>query len=344
MHLVNRLLQTKPLMANRMPIGILINELKTFITMKKLLFILPFLALVACGAKQENVEEESSESKHLSFWWQKHDSINHAFVMTAEPIWQFGRNGEDMYDWSYQDKWHKACRQVLINMYDSIHPGEKAKGKDIRMVDELQEFFTKEPDYSTMGVIISYDLSENFVMYKTIAKTKDMITWKRKRNVMKEVNAWNKFHRYLNKFCVNMLYLGWYGGSGAGPACTALVCNISNTRLKDVERMNKLYHKQLSLSQLLYKDILGMPFEAAVDSVIKNRRLSPNAREWYSEYQCEGYENQYNETVALRDSLIDAYTNWISVREELFGLDNHDSQKDMMISDVCNIVLMSGED
>jgi hypothetical protein len=77
---------------------------------------------------------------------------------------------------------------------------------------------------------------------------------------------------------------------------------------------------------------------------IKNRRLSPNAREWYSEYQCEGYENQYNKTVALRDSLIDAYTNWNSVREELFGLDNHDSQKDMMISDVCNIVLISGED
>lgn len=312
--------------------------------MKKLLIILPFLMLVACGAKQENVEEESSESKHLSFWWQKHDSINHAFVMTAEPIWQFGRNGEDMYDWSYQDKWHKACRQVLINMYDSIHPGEKAKGKDIRMVDELQEFFTKEPDYSTMGVIISYDLSENFVMYKTIAKTKDMITWKRKRNVMKEVNAWNKFHRYLNKFCLNMLYLGWFGGSGAGPACTALACNISNQRLEDLERFNKFYHNELPLSALLCTDTSNILFENAVDTVLTKRRMTPDIRVWYTDSQTEMYEEEYNGTLACRDSLIEAYHNWLSIRESLFGFDNTSARKDTMTAVVRELVLIAGEE
>lgn len=312
--------------------------------MKKLFFILPLLALVACGNKQENAEDERPESEHLSFWWQKHDNINHAFVMTAEPLWLFGRNGEDIYDWSYQDKWHKECRKVLVNMFDSIHPEEKVKDKDLRMVDELYKFFQTEPDYSTMGMIIAYDLEENFAMYKTIAYSKAMLTWRNKRAGLEEINAWNNLHRLLNKFCVNMLYLGWYGGSGAGPACTALICDISNTRLKDVERLNKFYHNELPSSELLCEDTLNMPFETAVDSVIECRKLSPKAHEWYTDFEYEGYEKEYNEAVTYRDSLIDAYHNWRSIRERLMGFDNNDSRKDIMISDVRQLVLISGED
>ncbi len=312
--------------------------------MKKLFFILQLLALVACGTKQENTEDEKSESEHLSFWWQKHDSINHAFVMTAEPIWLFGRNGEDIYDWSYQDKWHKKCRQVLVNMYDSIHLGEKAQDKDLLMLDELIQFFETEPDYSTMGMIVAYDLEENFVMYKTIAYSKAMLTWRNKRAGLEEINAWNNLHRLLNKFCVNMLYLGWYGGSGAGPACTALTGNISNRRLEDVERLNRFYHNELPSSELLCKDSLNIPFEAAVDSVIKNRKLSPEVREWYTKSEIAGYEKVFNEAVTYRDSLIDAYYNWRSIRDRLMGCENNDSRKDIMISDVRHLVLIAGED
>ena len=312
--------------------------------MKKLLFILPFLALVACGAKQENVEEESSESKHLSFWWQKHDSINHAFVMTAEPIWQFGRNGEDMYDWNYQLDWFNECQQVLIDTYDSIHPGTRAKDKDLIMLEELIRFFETNPDYSTMGMIIAYDLDENFVAYKAVRNTKAILDTRKGRPFIKEINAWNDFYRLLNKFCLNMLYLGWFGGSGAGPACTALACNISNQRLEDLERFNKFYHNELPLSALLCTDTSNILFENAVDTVLTKRRMTPDIRVWYTDSQTEMYEDEYNGTLACRDSLIEAYHNWLSIRESLFGFDNTSARKDTMTAVVRELVLVAGEE
>lgn len=312
--------------------------------MKKLLFILPFLALVACGAKQENVEEESSESKHLSFWWQKHDSINHAFVMTAEPIWQFGRNGEDMYDWNYQLDWFNECQQVLIDTYDSIHPGTRAKDKDLLMLEELIRFFETNPDYSTMGMIIAYDLDENFVAYKAVRNTKAILDTRKGRPFIKEINAWNDFYRLLNKFCLNMLYLGWFGGSGAGPACTALACNISNQRLEDLERFNKFYHNELPLSALLCTDTSNILFENAVDTVLTKRRMTPDIRVWYTDSQAEMYEDEYNGTLACRDSLIEAYHNWLSIRESLFGFDNTSARKDTMTAVVRELVLIAGEE
>ena len=313
--------------------------------MKRLLFILcAALSIVSCS-KQENAIEESSASEHLSFWWQKHDSINHAYVETADPIWQFGRHGEDIYDWSYQEKWYYGCRNVLINSYDSIHPGKNGEDKDLRMLDELIQFFEFEPDNSTMGMIISNDLGENFTMYKLVATSIPLLTWQNKKHTIREeINTWNDFHRLLNRFCLNMMYLGWYGGSGAGPACTALSYNITNQRLKDVERLNHFNHDELPMNYLICTDMSKCQFENAVDSVIIKRKLTPKAHQWYTDSEYAGYDKEYYKSVAIRDSLIDAYLNWVHARKYLLEIDDSKQQRDTMIAVVTNLVLLSGED
>ena len=317
--------------------------------MKRLFPILLIaLTFAACGTKSnENAAisaEERSASDSLGFWWKHHDSMNHALVLTAEPIWQFGRHGEDIYDWNYQLDWFNVCRQVLIDTYDSIHPGTRTKDKDLLMLEELIQFFETDPDYSTMGMIIAYDLDENFVTYKAVRNTKAILDTRKGRSFIKEINAWNDFYRLLNKFCLNMLYLGWFGGSGAGPACTALAGNISNRRLEDVKRLNKFYHNELPLSSLLCTDTSNVQFENAVDTVLEIRKMTPEIREWYTDYQAENYESEYNETLACRDSLIEAYHNWISVRETLLGFDNTSARKDTMTAVVRELVLISGEE
>lgn len=312
--------------------------------MKRLFPILLIVLSFAACSKSVTTSEERSESDSLGFWWKHHDSINHALVLTADPIWQFGRHDEDIYDWNYQLKWFNECRQVLIDAYDSIHPGTRTKDKDLLMLDELIQFFETDPDYSTMGMIIAYDLDENFVTYKSVRNTKAILDTRKGRSFIKEINAWNDFHRILNKFCLNMLELGWFGGSGAGPACLALAGNISNRRLEDVERLNKFYHNELPLSSHLCTDTSNDQFENAVDSVLEIRKMTPEIREWYTDYQAEIYEGEYNETLACRDSLIEAYHNWISVREALLGFDNTSAHKDTMTAVVRELVLISGEE
>lgn len=314
--------------------------------MKRYFYFLLALSLCACTQK-EKIEENSSEGSNLSFWWPKHDSINHAYLVTADPVWQFGRHGEDFYDWTYQEQWYNECRKILISTYDSIHPREKGEDKDLRMLDELIQFFETEPDYSTMGMIIANDLGENFAMYKVVSMSKSIadVCWLKrdKLNVMKEIEAWNDFHRLLNRFCVNMKYLGWYGGSGAGPACTAMCQSITFQRLKDVERLNQYFHNEIPINHLLCANALCQ-FENAIDSVINKRKLTPEAHQWYTESEYAGYEKEYYTAIACRDSLIDAYHNWASTRENLRGINYRKSQKDTMIAVVSNLVLMSGEE
>lgn len=315
--------------------------------MKRYFYFLLALSLCACTQK-EKIEENSSEGSNLSFWWPKHDSINHAYLVTADPVWQFGRHGEDIYDWTYQEQWYNECRKILISTYDSIHPGAKGADKDLRMLDELIQFFETEPDYSTMGMIIANDLGENFAMYKVVSMYRSIaaVFWLKrdKLTVEREIEAWNDFHRLLNRFCVNMKYLGWYGGSGAGPACTSLNYDITNQRLKDVERLNHFYHDELPINHLICANAPNCQFEDAVDSVINKRKLTPEAHQWYTESEYAGYEKEYYTTIACRDSLIDAYHNWTSARKSLLRIKNRNPQRDKMIVEVTNLVLRSGKE
>lgn len=314
--------------------------------MKKIFYFLFALTLYACGTKSNEVTtttEEHSASDSLAFWWKHHDSINHVLVMTADPLWQFGRQGQDLYDWDYQMEWYNGCRTVLIHTYDSIHPGVSGTDKDLLMLEEIIQFFQTRPDYSTMGMIIAYDLEEKFVKYKVIRHSKAIADTRKGLCFLKEIKAWNDLQRLLNKFTLNMMCLGWWCGSGAGPACTALACNITNQRLGDVERLDKFYHYDLPLSQLLCTDTSNLQFENAVDAVLEKRKLTPEIREWYTEYQIEGYIREYNEAAACRDSLIDVFNHWISIRQALLGFDNKTKQ-DTMTAIVRKIILISGED
>lgn len=289
------------------------------------------------------VPEGCPECEHLAFWWVRHDSINPAFVRTAESLWQFGRHGENMLDWACQVKWHDECQQVLIHAYDSIHPGKNVKDQDMRMLDELMQFFDTYPDNSNAGLVIAYDLKEKFVAYKIIHYSKAIMDTQKGGLFEQEIKAWNEFARPLTGVCVGKVALDWYGGSGCSAACAFKNYEISAGRLGDVERLYKYCHNDLPLSQLRGKVPSNYCIETTIDSIMADLKITEDMDHGFSEYEFTGYQKRYAETSACRDSLIGAYYNWLSIRERLLGFDNKRTRKDKMIAVIRELLLFEGE-
>lgn len=288
-------------------------------------------------------DEGCPECEHLAFWWVRHDSINPAFVRTAESLWQFGRHGENMLDWACQVKWHDECQQVLIHAYDSIHPGKNVKDQDMRMLDELMQFFDTCPDDSKIGFIIRYDLKEKFVTYKIIHHSKAILNTQKGCLFEQEIHAWNEFSRQLTGFCCRKLILDWYGASGANAACTHFEYERSSQRLSDVERIDKYCHNAISQSQLLGKAPSNYRIENSIDSILAELKFTSSEERGISERAFAEYQKGYAEICGTRESLIDAYYNWIIVRERLFGFDNKSAKKDKMIATARALVLFEGQ-
>ena len=275
--------------------------------------------------------------------WRLHDSINHALVMAADPLWQYGRNNENMLDWSYQVKWYDECKKVLIHAYDSIHPGKNVKDKDMYMLEELIKFFDTYPDNSNVGKTGAYILKDIFVTYKVIHYSISIMETQKGCLFGQEMNAWNEFERLLVNVCEGKIYLDyWFGGTGASANCTYLVYKISSQRLEDVKRLNKYCHNDLPRSQILCTGISDYGFEKAIDSVMKTRDITVYMDRGLTGLQLAGYYRFYSETFACRDSLIEAYYNWLSIRECLFGFDNKSAKKDKMIAIVRELLLFEG--
>ena len=289
------------------------------------------------------LDEGCPECATLAFWWVRHDTINPALVRTAEPLWQFGRHDENMLDWLYQVKWHDECQKVLIHAYDSIHPGKNVKDKDMYMLDELIQFFDTYPDNSNIGLLIAYDLKEKFVTYKIVHYSKAIIDKQNGCLLEHEIKAWNEFRGRLTGVCVGKVALDWYGGSGYSAACAFKDYEISAARLGDVERLYKYYHNDLSRSQLLGKVPSNYCIETTIDSILAERKVTADTDHGFSDYEFIGYQNLYNEMSADRDSLIDAYYNWLSIRERLLGFDNKSAKKDKMIGIARELLLFERE-
>ena len=256
--------------------------------MRKFIFIVVAIILVGIvvvaipkSKKDEPVSQEAEKedtiysaavaaskeaSDRLAFWFPHHDSLNHGMVLVAEELWKLDSAAASS-NTIGRIVWYGQCEKALSHFFDSIHPGSNLSKvqKADSMLTEITAFFEQDADYSTMGMIVNFDLQCSFLVYRMTAEGNQIIKYE--PTFVKELNAWDGLQKAMNDFCLSIVNWDWFGGSGAGPAALAERLSILQCRVDDLKLIHKQYRREFPMRLLAEKDI-----EKAIDLQLKEAK------------------------------------------------------------------------
>ena len=281
---------------------------------------------VKSGEENEDspTTDSSDNSDRLAYWFPQHDSVNHGLVCLAEELWRtdsaiiYGSNTE-------RAEWFSRCKEVLVQGFDSIHSGSTLSNyiKADSMLTEIEAFFEKDADLSTMGMIVNLDLQSDFILYRMSAESEQIMTFD---STIDESKDWGYLQKAMTDFCLGIVQADWFGGSGVGPASLATRNSILETRLGDLKRINKLCRMDFpsritgarEFGEQIEKHLAGSvdQFKKTIEQTAKSIDTADEAKEWLPEDRLNDYKTLYDKIQASKEPLLKALSNWLVARDK----------------------------
>ena len=268
--------------------------------------------------------EREEESERLAYLFPYHDSINHGMVDIAEIFWSIdsvslqGAN-------TARAIWTEKCKNTLVHAFDSIHAGAGLPDaiKADSMLLELEAFFEKDADLSTVGMMVNFSLQFRFLMYRTSVLTLQILDYDDASK--NEIQAWDNLQYAMNKFCIGEVQLDWYGGSGSGPMSLAMRNSIEKCRLNDMKKTSDLCHGHIAPRVYSIKKTERgikdeylqsiVTFKQAVEKCWNSTTPVEQAKEYLMEKQWKGYESLFNNVNSAKKRLVYAFEVWLETRK-----------------------------
>lgn len=296
------------------------------------------MSILSCSHKNRDVVEQLNDGKRnidkkyereednerLAYWFPYHDSINHGMVDIAEVLWNIdsvslqGANNA-------RAIWTEKCKNTLIHAFDSIHAGAGLPDaiKADSMLLEIETFFEKDADLSTIGMMVNFSLQFRFLIFRTSVFTQQIIDYD--GTSKKEIQAWDNLQHAMNDFCIREVQLDWFGGSGSGPMSLAMRNSIEECRLNDMKKTNDLCQGHFAPRVYDIKEVeRGIKdnyqqsvttFKQSVEKCWKTTTPFEEAKEYLMEGQWEEYESLYNNVHSAKRQLIEAFNKWLKIRK-----------------------------
>ena len=277
---------------------------------------------------EENEDRPTTDSldnsDRLAFWFPHHDSLNSGLVSLAEVVWRLdsaAANGNN----KERDEWFAKCEKDLVRGFDSIHSGSTLSNyrKADSMLTEIEDFFKKDADLSTMGMIVNFDLQSSFLTYRISAESKQIMTYD---PTIDDSKNWDILQKAMTDFCVGVVLADWFGGSGAGPASIASRNSILEARYVDLKRIHKMclgeYPARITgtkefgdhIDNRLTESIVK--FKKAVEQTSKSIGNPKEVKDWLPEDRLNDYTNLYDKIQASKKPLIEALGKWLDSRDK----------------------------
>ena len=278
-----------------------------------------------------------NESDRLAFWFQHHDSVNHGLVLLAEHLWRLdsaAANGDD----EERNKWYKECESALIVGFDSLHPHSSLSNyvKADSMLSEIETFFEQDADYSTMGMIVNFDLQNSFLIYRLTAETIKILEYEPSFTI--EIKAWDCLQEAMNEFCLGVVHLDWFGGSGVGPASLATRNMIIQSRIDDLKNIHRLYagdnHMQVTnINQTTDAQLVKSKseFVKAVDKVASSVSDVEESKDYLPEDRLSDYKTLYDKVQGSKSPLKRSLAEWQRTRIKVIGADKNSKRKNALV-------------
>lgn len=323
--------------------------------MRKLIFIVIAIIIVGivivaipkhqgeAAVPQEEVVDSSAvaaskeASERLAFWFQHHDSINHELVLLAEHLWRLdsaAANGDN----EERNKWYRECESALILGFDSIHPHSSLSNyvKADSMLSEIEAFFERDADYSTMGMIVNYDLQNSFLVYRMTAEAIKILKYEPSFTI--EIKAWDRLQKAMNDFCLGIVHLDWFGGSGVGPASLATRNMIIQSRIDDLKNIHGMYAGNNNLAEVNDNNDFDAKFtksesefSRAIDKVASSVSNVEEAKEYLLEDRLSDYKVLYEKVQSAKKPLVKSLEEWKRVRIRIIKSEANKQRKNALV-------------
>lgn len=323
--------------------------------MRKLIFIVIAIIIVGivivaipkhqgeAAVPQEEVVDSSAvaaskeASERLAFWFQHHDSINHELVLLAEHLWRLdsaAANGDN----EERNKWYRKCESALILGFDSIHPHSSLSNyvKADSMLSEIEAFFERDADYSTMGMIVNFDLQSSFLIYRMTAEAIKILEYE--PSFTMEIKAWDRLQGAMNDFCLGVVHLDWFGGSGVGPASLATRNMIIQSRIDDLKNIHGMYAGNNNLAEVNVNNDFDAKFtksesefSRAIDKVASSVSNVEEAKEYLLEDRLSDYKVLYEKVQGAKKPLVKSLEEWKRVRIRIIKSEANKQRKNALV-------------
>ena len=283
------------------------------------------------------VAASKETSERLAFWFPRHDSLNHELVLLAEHLWKLdsaAANGDN----NERNKWFRECKTALIHGFDSIHPHSTAPNyiKADSMLSEIEAFFEEDADYSTMGMIVNFDLQNSFLIYRMTDETFQILEYE--PLFRQEIEAWEYLHKAMNDFCLGIVNLDWFGGSGAGPASLATRNMIIQSRIDDMKNIHRVYADDYPMSATNIKHTIDVrlvksksEFVKAVEKVASAVSNVEESKDYLPEDRLQDYKALYDKVQGAKSPLLQALNDWEKLRIKIIKADNNNRRRNALL-------------
>lgn len=283
------------------------------------------------------VAASKETSERLAFWFPRHDSLNHELVLLAEHLWKLdsaAANG----DINERNKWFRECEMALIHGFDSIHPHSTVPNyvKADSMLSEIEAFFEEDADYSTMGMIVNFDLQNSFLIYRMTDETFQILEYE--PLFRQEIEAWEYLHKAMNDFCLGIVNLDWFGGSGAGPASLATRNMIIQSRIDDMKNIHRVYADDYPMSATNIKHTIDVrlvksksEFVKAVEKVASAVSNVEESKDYLPEDRLQDYKALYDKVQGAKSPLLQALNDWEKLRIKIIKADNNNRRRNALL-------------
>lgn len=283
------------------------------------------------------VAASKETSERLAFWFPRHDSLNHELVLLAEHLWKLdsaAANGDN----NERNKWFRECKTALIHGFDSIHPHSTAPNyiKADSMLSEIEAFFEEDADYSTMGMIVNFDLQNSFLFYRMTDETFQILEYE--PLFRQEIEAWEYLHKAMNDFCLGIVNLDWFGGSGAGPASLATRNMIIQSRIDDMKNIHRVYADDYPMSATNIKHTIDVrlvksksEFVKAVEKVASAVSNVEESKDYLPEDRLQDYKALYDKVQGAKSPLLQALNDWEKLRIKIIKADNNNRRRNALL-------------
>ena len=283
------------------------------------------------------VAASKETSERLAFWFPRHDSLNHELVLLAEHLWKLdsaAANG----DINERNKWFRECETALIHGFDSIHPHSTVPNylKADSMLSEIEAFFEEDADYSTMGMIVNFDLQNSFLIYRMTDETFQILEYE--PLFRREIEAWDHLHKAMNDFCLGIVNLDWFGGSGVGPASLATRNMIIQSRIDDMKNIHRVYADDYPMSATNIKHTIDVrlvksksEFVKAVEKVASAVSNVEESKDYLPEDRLQDYKALYDKVQGAKSPLLQALNDWEKLRIKIIKADNNNRRRNALL-------------
>ena len=222
--------------------------------------------------------------------------------------------------------WYNKCTQTLVQCYDSIYPRTYTSnyGKAIGMLEKIESFLENDEDASSMRTTPEYILLNNIEYYYMTANSieiKDLDS-----SFEKEIKAWDILQNALTDFCISVVEIDWFDGSGMELASLDTRKTINEARVKDLKRVLQMYKQDypeklyssegidnITKTQLAFS---LEKFKLAVEDIASSITKVDDAKDFIVEDRIKAYESFYKKVQDYRKPLIDAMENWLKERDK----------------------------